>query len=259
MWYHIDIWVETSQLSPNASLLSTITLALSLTPICFQGKMHHIWSLTFVDENIDESTIRWLRWRGRRYDHNIWAGVVLPVRGIEEIRLMLSSASNGNNVANPFFHQYSRKFFDQTHFFIFSKHNQICETVRSVSESFWFFSTLRVSCLKRRKSTFEKCHLTKLKVAFVSSCPTNKKFFVSASVRVFETKEKCSLFDNLSKSEHFLFHCVCRSLHHLPQSYDFHRIWSREVLYKAFHVTVTHPYKRVLLQVAFQNISGTFG
>ena len=144
MWYHFDIWVETSQLSPNASPLSTITLALSLTPICFQGNMHHIWSLTFVDENIDESTIRWLRWRGRRYYHNIWAGVVLPVRGIEEIRLMLSSASNGNNVANPFFHQYSRKFFNQTHFFIFSKHNQICETV---SESFWFFSTLRVSCL----------------------------------------------------------------------------------------------------------------
>ena len=76
MWYHFDIWVETSQLSPNASLLSTITLALSLTPICFEGNIHHISSLTFVDTNIEGSTIRWWRWKWRRYDQHIWAGVV---------------------------------------------------------------------------------------------------------------------------------------------------------------------------------------
>ena len=76
MWYHFDIWVETSQLSPNASLLSTITLALSLTPICFEGNIHHISSLTFVDTNIEGSTIRWWRWKWRRYDQHIWAEVV---------------------------------------------------------------------------------------------------------------------------------------------------------------------------------------
>ena len=54
-----NIWGKTSQLSPNGLPLSTITLALSLTPICFNRNINHITVLTFVDHNSYWTTIRW--------------------------------------------------------------------------------------------------------------------------------------------------------------------------------------------------------
>ena len=143
--------------------------------------MHHISSLTFVDENIYCPPIRWLRWRRRRYDHNIWAGVVLPVRGIEEIRVILSSTSNGNNLANPSFPPNIRNFFNQTHFFNFSKHNQYAKPSAKAFDS---FHPLVLIVSRSEKNAFEKCHLNKSEVAFLSKLTHNPKKFSTQLVCV---------------------------------------------------------------------------
>ena len=116
MWYHFNTWVRTSQLSPNASLLSTITLGLSLTWICFEGKMHHISKLTFVDAISHWTTICWWRSKSRRVDWYIVSGVLKHNRGLRENDVMASTACVGNNVVTTTFHQNVRNFFCQTCF-----------------------------------------------------------------------------------------------------------------------------------------------
>ena len=237
MWYHIDIWVETSQLSPNASLLSTITLALSLTPICFEGKMHHIWGLTFVDENIDCPPIRWLRWRRRRYDHNIWSGVVLPVRGIEEIRVILSSASNGNNLANPFFPPNIPQFSHQTHFFNFQKHNQYAKPLAKPFDS---SQTLVLIASRGKKHAFKKCHETNSEVVFPQSWPTTQKIFKPARLHV--AQKWLFTFSHSGKKWTLLFLSFSRFLHYMTSGYAFLRMWSWNHAYGVFHVPATQLY-----------------
>ena len=201
MWYHFDIWVGTSQLSPNPFLFPTISLALSPTPICFEGNIHHISTLTFVDQINDCPSIRQWRWKWRRDDQYIWVEVVQLVRGIEENGIILSSASNGNDLANPFFPPNIRNFFDQTHFFNFSKHNQYAKPSAKAFDS---FHPLVLIVGRSEKNAFEKCHLNKSEVAFLSKLTHNPKKFSTQLVCVL-FKNGCSLFHIPGKSEHCFF------------------------------------------------------
>ena len=87
---------------------------------------------------------------------------------------MLPSASNGNDLANPFFPPNIRNFFDQTHFFNFSKHNQYAKPSAKAFDS---FHPLALVVSRSEKNAFEKCHLNKSEVAFCQSCPTTQKSF----------------------------------------------------------------------------------
>ena len=115
---------------------------------------------------------------------------------------MLPSTSNGNDVANPFFHQFLRNFLDQTHFFIFSKHNQICKTS---AKAFVPFHHQELVCQQRREKCFRKVPSDQSKVFFFSKLTHNQTFFRLSQCVLF-LKKKCSFFFKLSKSEHCSFH-----------------------------------------------------
>ena len=114
---------------------------------------------------------------------------------------MLPSASNGNDLANPFFPPNIRNFFDQTHFFNFSKHNQYAKPSARAFDS---FHPLVLIVGRSDKNAFEKCHLNKSEVAFLSKLTHNPKKFSTQLVCVL-FKNGCSLFHIPGKSEHCFF------------------------------------------------------
>ena len=180
MWYHFDIWVETFSIKSKCiSLVNHYS--------CFKSDANLLRRQYPTYLEFDVCGHKYQRTAhqsvGRDENGEDMISIFGPksfnsFMGIEEIGVnMLPSASNGNDVANPFFPPISSKFPSTKH--IFSSFQNTIRYAKPSAKAFDSFSPLTSQFVsRRREKCFRKVPSDQVKSCFFSqSWPTSKKYF----------------------------------------------------------------------------------